>query len=329
MQRDGLGYMFYLYFNSLTFALQENGPFSKSCEVAAFPAAASRDEIEQLRVQAAAAAHSYRVARAAELRRSYREARAAAPAPSLGAPSAPREGGRAAAATEAIYQAARRKPEPETIYQAIAQGGSTADDVAETGSADDVALVVGPAPSLGAPSVPIVIDGSGSEHATSDSDSLDSSLFLNEPGTAAEVPAAAASGDEIEQLRRQAAAAAHSYRVARAAELRRSYREARAAAPAPSLGAPSAPREGGRAAAATEAIYQAGIAPPADAQVGSTADNAESRDEVEPLRFQGAAAIRACREHVPPHEGKQLFKQLTLLISQCAVLNTLILAETH
>ena len=169
--------MFYLYFNSLTFALQENGPFSKSCEVAAFPAAASRDEIEQLRVQAAAAV------------RSYSEARAAA-------------------ATEAIYQAARRKPEPETIYQAIAQGGSTADDVAETGSADDVALVVGPAPSLGAPSVPIVIDGSGSEHATSDSDSLDSSLFLNEPGTAAEVPAAAASGDEIEQLRRQAAAAA-------------------------------------------------------------------------------------------------------------------------
>ena len=268
--------MFYLYFNSLTFALQENGPFSKSCEVAAFPAAASRDEIEQLRVQAAAAAHSYRVARAAELRRSYREARAAA-------------------ATKAIYQAARRKPEPETIYQAIAQGGSTADDVAETGSADDVALVVGPAPSLGAPSVPIVIDGSGSEHATSDSDSLDSSLFLNEPGTAAEVPAAAASGDEIEQLRRQAAAAAHSYRVARAAELRRSYREARAAAPAPSLGAPSAPREGGRAAAATEAIYQAGIAPPADAQVGSTADNAESRDEVEPLRLHEAAAIRACR----------------------------------
>ena len=280
--------MFYLYFNSLTFALQENGPFSKSCEVAAFPAAASRDEIEQLRVQAAAAAHSYRVARAAELRRSYREARAAAPAPSLGAPSAPREGGRAAAATEAIYQAGIAPP-------ADAQGGSTADDVAETGSADDVALVVGPAPSLGAPSVPIVIDGSGSEHATSDSDSLDSSLFLNEPGTAAEVPAAAASGDEIEQLRRQAAAAAHSYRVARAAELRRSYREARAAAPAPSLGAPSAPREGGRAAAATEAIYQAGIAPPADAQVGSTADNAESRDEVEPLRLHEAAAIRACR----------------------------------
>ena len=125
MQRDGLGYMFYLYFNSLTFALQENGPFSKSCEVAAFPAAASRDEIEQLRVQAAAAV------------RSYREARAAA-------------------ATKAIYQAARRKPEPETIYQAIAQGGSTADDVAETGSADDVALVAGPTPSLGAPSVPIV-----------------------------------------------------------------------------------------------------------------------------------------------------------------------------
>ena len=113
MQRDGLGYMFYLYFHSLTFALQENGPFSKSCEVAAFPAAVSRDEIEQLRVQAAAAV--------------------------------------------------------------------------------------------------------------------------------------------------------------------RSYSEA-------------------RAAAEKEAIYQAGIAPPADAQVGSTADNAESRDEVEPLRFQGAAAIRACRE---------------------------------
>ena len=142
MQRDGLGYMFYLYFNSLTFALQENGPFSKSCEVAAFPAAASRDEIEQLRVQAAAAAHSYRVARAAELRRSYREARAAAPAPSLGAPSAPREGGRAAAATEAIYQEARRKAINETRFAARmeaflraavapptnAQGGSTADD---------------------------------------------------------------------------------------------------------------------------------------------------------------------------------------------------------
>ena len=121
MQRDGLGYMFYLYFHSLTFALQENGPFSKSCEVAAFPAAASRDEIEQLRVQAAAAAHSYRVARAAELRRSYREARAAAPAPSLGAPSAPREGGRAAAATEAIYQAGIAPP-------ADAQVGSTADN---------------------------------------------------------------------------------------------------------------------------------------------------------------------------------------------------------
>ena len=111
MQRDGLGYMFYLYFNSLTFALQENGPFSKSCEVAAFPAAASRDEIEQLRVQAAAAV------------RSYREARAAA-------------------ATEAIYQEARRKAINETRFAARmeaflraavapptnAQGGSTADD---------------------------------------------------------------------------------------------------------------------------------------------------------------------------------------------------------
>ena len=111
MQRDGLGYMFYLYFHSLTFALQENGPFSKSCEVAAFPAAASRDEIEQLRVQAAAAV------------RSYREARAAA-------------------ATEAIYQEARRKAINETRFAARmeaflraavapptnAQGGSTADD---------------------------------------------------------------------------------------------------------------------------------------------------------------------------------------------------------
>jgi len=112
--------MFYLYFNSLTFALQENGPFSKSCEVTAFPAAASRDEIEQLRVQAAAAV------------RSYREARAAA-------------------ATEAIYQEARRKAINETRFAARmeaflraavappadAQGGSTADDVAETGSADN------------------------------------------------------------------------------------------------------------------------------------------------------------------------------------------------
>ena len=103
--------MFYLYFHSLTFALQENGPFSKSCEVAAFPAAASRDEIEQLRVQAAAAV------------RSYREARAAA-------------------ATEAIYQEARRKAINETRFAARmeaflraavapptnAQGGSTADD---------------------------------------------------------------------------------------------------------------------------------------------------------------------------------------------------------
>jgi len=111
VQRDGLGYMFYLYFHSLTFALQENGPFSKSCEVAAFPAAASRDEIEQLRVQAAAAV------------RSYREARAAA-------------------ATEAIYQEARRKAINETRFAARmeaflraavapptnAQGGSTADD---------------------------------------------------------------------------------------------------------------------------------------------------------------------------------------------------------
>jgi hypothetical protein len=89
--------------------------------------------------------------------------------------------------------------------------------------------------------VPIVIDGSGSEHATSDSDwhSLDS--FLD-----AEVPAAAAaSGDEIEQLRLQAAAAARSYREA-------------------------------RAAAATEAIYQAAVAPPADAQGGSTGDNARA-----------------------------------------------------
>ena len=57
--------MFYLYFHSLTFALQENGPFSKSCEVSAFPAAVSRDEIEQLRVQAAAAVRSYREALAA------------------------------------------------------------------------------------------------------------------------------------------------------------------------------------------------------------------------------------------------------------------------
>ena len=144
MQRDGLGYMFYLYFHSLTFALQENGPFSKSCEVAAFPAAASRDEIEQLRVQAAAAV------------RSYSEARAAA-------------------ATEVIYQEAQRKAINETRFAALmeaflraavappadAQGGSTADDVAETGSADDVVLVAGTAPSLGAPSVPIVIDGSG------------------------------------------------------------------------------------------------------------------------------------------------------------------------
>ena len=65
MQRDGLGYMFYLYFHSLTFALQENGPFTKSCEVSAFPAAVSRDEIEQLRVQAAAAVRSYREALAA------------------------------------------------------------------------------------------------------------------------------------------------------------------------------------------------------------------------------------------------------------------------
>ena len=103
--------MFYLYFHSLTFALQENGPFSKSCEVAAFPAAASRDEIEQLRVQAAAAV------------RSYSEARAAA-------------------ATEAIYQEARRKAINETRFAARmeaflraavapptnAQGGSTADD---------------------------------------------------------------------------------------------------------------------------------------------------------------------------------------------------------
>jgi hypothetical protein len=54
-----------LYFHSLTFALQENGPFSKSCEVAAFPAAASCDEIEQLRVQAVAAVRSYSEARAA------------------------------------------------------------------------------------------------------------------------------------------------------------------------------------------------------------------------------------------------------------------------
>ena len=54
--------MFYLYFHSLTFALQENGPFTKSCEVSAFPAAVSRDEIEQLRVQAAAAVRSYREA---------------------------------------------------------------------------------------------------------------------------------------------------------------------------------------------------------------------------------------------------------------------------
>ena len=71
-----------------------------------------------MRLQAAAAA------------RSYREARAAA-------------------ATEAIYQAGIAPP-------ADAQVGSTADDVAETGSADDVALVAGPTPSLGAPSVPIV-----------------------------------------------------------------------------------------------------------------------------------------------------------------------------
>ena len=124
--------MFYLYFHSLTFVLQENGPFSKSCEVAAFPAAASGDEIEQLRVQAAAAV------------RSYREARATA-------------------ATEAIYQAARRKAINQARFAARmeaflraavappanAQGGSTADDVTETGSADDVALVAGPTPSLG------------------------------------------------------------------------------------------------------------------------------------------------------------------------------------
>jgi len=52
-----------------------------------------------------------------------------------------------------IYQAARMKA---FAPPADAQGGSTADDVAETGSADDVALVAGPTPSLGAPSVPIV-----------------------------------------------------------------------------------------------------------------------------------------------------------------------------
>ena len=67
-------------------------------------------------------------------------------------------------------------------------------------------MVAGPAPSLGAPSVPIVIDGSESEHNSSDSDL---------PGTTAAFPAAAASRDEIEQLRLQAAAAARSYREAR------------------------------------------------------------------------------------------------------------------
>ena len=85
---------------------------------------------------------------------------------------------------------------------------------------------------MGAPSVPIVIDGSESEHNSSDSDL---------PGTTATFPAAAASRDEIEQLRLQAAAAARSYREA-------------------------------RAAAAREAINQAPLAPPADAHGGLTAD---------------------------------------------------------
>jgi hypothetical protein len=94
-------------------------------------------------------------------------------------------------------------------------------------------LVAGPSPSLGAPSVPIVIDGSESEHNSSDSDL---------PGTTATFPAAAASRDEIEQLRLQAAAAARSY------------------------------REACDAAARREAIYQAAVAPPADAHGDFTAD---------------------------------------------------------
>jgi hypothetical protein len=110
--------------------------------------------------------------------------------------------------------------------------------------------------------VPIVIDGSGSEYATSDSDWHSFDSFLD-----AEVPAAAASGDEIEQLRLQAAAAGKAAAFSAAAsrdeieQLRlqaaaaaRSYREARAAA------------------ARREAINQAAVAPPADAHGGLTAD---------------------------------------------------------
>ena len=91
-------------------------------------------------------------------------------------------------------------------------------------------MVAGPAPSLGAP---IVIDGSESEHNSSDSDL---------PGTTAAFPAAAASRDEIEQLRLQAAAAARAYREARHAAARR------------------------------ETINQAAVAPPADAHGDLTAD---------------------------------------------------------
>ena len=187
-------------------------------------------------------------------------------------------------------------------------------------------MVDGPAPSLGARVVPIVIDGSGSEYATSNSDWHSFDSFLD-----AEVPAAAASGDEIEQLRLQAAAAGKAAAFSAAAsrdeieQLRlqaaaaaRSYREARDDAaveaiyqaamesnstsgvesseepPNPFTSTPLtdsglnarldsrfAPASTSRSVVAVAASTSTGtvtsnVAPPADAQGGSTADGASA-----------------------------------------------------